>query len=231
MLVIKFDGTTIVSTYGPAPGSIIPQMFVQFRASTFDLFTSPLSNATVNITVSNNDTVVAATFNSSVGMASVLGLTEADLSTVVVTFVPGKLPTRLDISSINLTVTGDPATSIFLPSMTLPPTASLPIFSPALSSPPSPVEASDHHMLVVEAVGITIGLSLGLTVVAVLGYLYWRRRRRRRPPEDCEGEATSQPSHALPTSQSQTTSTVVRASRVFGPHTHKKNQREKSWFP
>ncbi|KAH0583087.1 hypothetical protein H2248_010973 [Termitomyces sp. 'cryptogamus'] len=164
-------------------------------------------------------------------MASVLGLTEADLSTVVVTFVPGKLPTRLDISSINLTVTGDPATSIFLPSMTLPPTASLPIFSPALSSPPSPVEASDHHMLVVEAVGITIGLSLGLTVVAVLGYLYWRRRRRRRPPEDCEGEATSQPSHALPTSQSQTTSTVVRASRVFGPHTHKKNQREKSWFP
>ncbi|KAG6872897.1 hypothetical protein C0995_005303 [Termitomyces sp. Mi166 len=229
--VINSNGTTLVSTHGPAHGSIIPQMFVQFRASGFSLSTSAFSNATTNITVSNNDTVVAATFNSSVGIVSVLNLQEVELSTVVITFVTDGLPTRLDISSITLTVTGNPyATSVFLPSITLPPTATLPIFeTPPPPSSPTPVEASsDNHTFVAEAVGITLGLSLGLTVVAVLGYLFWRRRRRRRPPEDSDSEVLPQPSRFLSTSQSQTTTMMAGsgwASHAFGPQVQKQNRK------
>ncbi|KAG6834318.1 hypothetical protein H0H93_010504 [Arthromyces matolae] len=115
--------------------------------------TSPFANATTNITISNNGTVLAAVFNSSVGMVSILNLVESQLSTVAITFIPVALPTRLDIGNITLTVTGNPSTSAFLPTMTLPPSASLPIFGSATPTPtPTPVKAaSNHHTLVIEA--------------------------------------------------------------------------------
>jgi len=193
--VLDLNGTTLVSTNGPAPDanniSIIPQMFFRFRASSLYLSTSSLSNATANITVSNNGIIISKVFNSSVGMVAVLGLREPEISTVAITFIPDALPARLDIGNLILRVTDDPATSVFLPSMMLPPTASLPTFGrpePTTSSMPNQGDA--QRTLIAEAVGITIGLSFGLTAVAVLAYIFWRRRRRRRPPGDSDSEAS-----------------------------------------
>ncbi|GLB41581.1 hypothetical protein LshimejAT787_1001810 [Lyophyllum shimeji] len=193
--VLDLNGTTLVSTSGPAPDSsntsIIPQMFFQFRASALHLSTSSLSNATTNITVSNNGTIIAKVFNSSVGMVAVLNLRESEISTVAVTFIPDAFPARLDIGNLVLSVTGDPATSAFLPSMTLPPTASLPAFGtplPTTSSAPDP--GTTKRTLIAQAVGITLGLSFGLTAVAVIAYICWRRRRRRRLPGDGDSEAS-----------------------------------------
>ncbi|KAF8075195.1 hypothetical protein FPV67DRAFT_1381461, partial [Lyophyllum atratum] len=180
--VIDLNGTTLVSTNGPAPDrdsiSIIPQMFFKFRASALYLSTSFQSNATTNITVSNNGTIRSAVFNSSAGMVFILNLVESEISTVAVTYVPEAFPARLDIGDLLLTVTDDPATSVFLPSMTLPPTASLPtIGSPEPTISSVPVRDNAKRTLIAQAVGITLGLSLGLTAVAVLAYIFWRRRR------------------------------------------------------
>ncbi|KAI6023347.1 hypothetical protein EDC04DRAFT_300553 [Pisolithus marmoratus] len=45
--------TAVISTNGPIPeaGNVIPQVFLTFRASNLYLYPSPLSNATVNITL------------------------------------------------------------------------------------------------------------------------------------------------------------------------------------
>lgn len=106
------------------------------------------------------------------------------------------------------------ATSVFLPSMTLPPSPTLPIFtSAAPSSSPLP-SSSNHSTLVAEAAGITIGLAVGLTAFAVLGYLFWRRRQRRRPQEDDENEVTARPSPPLPSGQPQAMTTVSELGRA-----------------
>ncbi|KAF5379405.1 hypothetical protein D9615_006494 [Tricholomella constricta] len=215
--VISLKDATFVSTNGPAPGvDIVPQMFFRFRganpqssklsrntdilwrskASAFYLSTSSLSNATTNITVSNNGTTSAAAFNSSVGIVSVYNLPESTISTVAITFIPDASPTRLDIGDIILTVAGEPVTSIIFPTETLPPTASLPTFgTPSPTSAPTPVQASSNRRLIAQAVGITLGLSLGLTTVAVLLYVFWRHRRRRRPPGDSDSETSRSTTH------------------------------------
>ncbi|RDB18528.1 hypothetical protein Hypma_000235 [Hypsizygus marmoreus] len=200
--IIDLHKQTFVSTNGPAPASanIIPQMFLRFRASALYLSTSALSNSTTNITVSNNGTSTAAVFNSSVGVIAVINLPEAETTTVAITYIPdadAPFPSRLDIGSLMLTVSDNPATSVFLPSMTLPPSSAPPTFTPhptstntpSQSAEPQPQSASNRTKIA-EAVGITIGLGLGLTAFSVLGYVCWRRRRRRRPPGEGDSESS-----------------------------------------
>ncbi|KAF8888131.1 hypothetical protein BD779DRAFT_1440319 [Infundibulicybe gibba] len=188
---VSVDGRPITFTTGPdvLDGDIIPQLFIRIRASALYLTTS-FSNATTNITVSANNAVVTQQFNSSVGLVNILNLTEDEITMVVLTFVPGSIPTRLEITSLTVTVTGAPPTSSFLPSMTTPPSASLPTYFPASSTSTSVTSSSSsptasrppavsNRTKIAEAVGLTVGLGLGLTAVFVLSFCYWRRRRRR----------------------------------------------------
>ncbi|KAG6877536.1 hypothetical protein C0993_006229 [Termitomyces sp. T159_Od127] len=116
--------------------------------------------------------------------------------------------------------------------MTLPPSPTLPIFSSAAPSSALPLP-SNHGKLVAEAVGITIGLSLGLTAVVVLGCILWRRRKRWRPREDSEDDAAARPSRSLPPRESKAKATTIvseagRKSRASKPKAQKKDGEEKS---
>jgi len=190
--VMNINGTNVVSTDGPdaEEANIIPQMFFQFRASALYLTTSVLSNATANLTVFAGSTVIPATLNTSVGLVDIVNLIESDITTLTITFVPGPIPSRLDIGSLWLAVTNDTATSSFLPSMTLPPSMSLPTFTPPSSTASSTSSASSstssasntrtqiHKKLIKDALGLVLGLGLGLTFLTGIGLYYWKRRRR-----------------------------------------------------
>ncbi|KAF9465528.1 hypothetical protein BDZ94DRAFT_1253330 [Collybia nuda] len=199
--LVDLGGATFVSTTGPDPATegANPQMFFQFRASAMYFTTSPLSNATANINISANGTTVATTFDSSVGSVAAVSLRDSAITTVVITFFPVDSYSRLDIGNFTLTVVDNPASTVVFPSMTLPPTASLPtVISPSnaptssLSPSPSPVQGVSNRVKVGEAVGIVLGLGLGLTAVAVVLYIIWRRRRLRDPHEtDSEASTTS----------------------------------------
>ncbi|KAJ3807948.1 hypothetical protein F5876DRAFT_47061 [Lentinula aff. lateritia] len=188
--VLSSGGGTIVSTEGAGPlgANIIPQMFLQFRASALFLSTSPSSNASFEIAVSAGNTSVSVLANSSIGVAAILNLPENEITTLSLTFILGQLPAHLDIGTITITVTDNSSISSVLPTPTLPPTISLPSFISSTSSslpsgtstPSSQSSDSSHKQLVTDAVGLTVGLGIGLTLVASLGYYTWKRRRRRQ---------------------------------------------------
>ena len=122
-----------VFTSGPDPASqsIIPQLFFQFRgqkstleahfstffcwppmlsyecnvlASALYILTSPLSNATVNITVSANGVAISNLFNSTIGSASVVSLPQNSTTTLSATFVPALSPTLFGVQALLITV-------------------------------------------------------------------------------------------------------------------------------
>ncbi|PFH50217.1 hypothetical protein AMATHDRAFT_61397 [Amanita thiersii Skay4041] len=196
------DGLMVVTTNGTRASDlrVVPQVLFRVQASAVYLTTSRLSNATVVVAAKN----ISSTFNSSVGSIpdsiSIHNLVETELTDVVVSFVPdiSGLPTRLDLSFVVVTISAN-VSSIALPTMTLPPTVTLPTVTTAFSSSStstttnsnsssisatSSASASElsaaHRLLVAHAVGITLGLGLGLTALSVLMYILWRWWRRRR---------------------------------------------------
>ncbi|KAF4611122.1 hypothetical protein D9613_007176 [Agrocybe pediades] len=187
-----------ISTFGPSSTSnnIIPQFFFSFRAFELHLTTSPSSNATVNVTVSSNGIVVSSVFNSSVGSVSIVNLPENDTSVMTINYISSSIPTRLDLEALEITVLANATITSFLPTPTLPISISLPTFttpsSTLSSSATSTSNAAQGHgtskKMIAEAVGLTVGLGLGLTIVATLIFYYWRRRRRREA--DVPMEAT-----------------------------------------
>ncbi|KAG7096355.1 hypothetical protein E1B28_003799 [Marasmius oreades] len=184
---LDVDGLTVVSTDGPSEGgvNIVPQMFFSFRASNLFMTTSPLSNVSINVTVLTGNVTVNAMANSSLGSLAVVNLQETDTTTISITYVPDlQMPARLDIGNITIMVKNDSVSSSFLPTQTLPPSISLPTVIPTSSSSNSatPTTTSDNtkKKLVAHAVGLTIGLGLGLTAVACVIYMLWRRRRRKQ---------------------------------------------------
>ncbi|KAJ7575767.1 hypothetical protein C8J56DRAFT_801155 [Mycena floridula] len=186
--VTDVDGASVVSTNGPsdAENDILPQMFFSFRASTIFVQTSSLSNAIVNLTIFAGNVAITAVINSSLGNFTVVQLPEDEVTTLSLTFIAGA-PSRLDIGNIIITVPDPTATSSFLPTQTLPPPIILPSFVPPSSALPSAtasllptsttIPSLSLKRLVVLAVGLVVGLGLGLTVLAAALWLLWRRRR------------------------------------------------------
>ncbi|KAJ7582201.1 hypothetical protein C8J56DRAFT_245022 [Mycena floridula] len=187
--VTDVDGASVVSTNGPsdAENDIIPQMFFSFKASTIFVQTSSLSNATVNLTVFAGNVAVTAVIDSSLRNFTVVQLPEDEVTTLSLTFIAGA-PSRLDIGDIIITVSDPTASSSFLPTQTLPPSIILPSFVPPSSAPiptatASPLPTSttisslSHKRLVALAVGLVVGLGLGLTILAAALWFLWRRRR------------------------------------------------------
>ncbi|KAJ7027876.1 hypothetical protein C8F04DRAFT_964615 [Mycena alexandri] len=180
-------GIPVVSTTGPAPNGadIVPQMFMAFRASALFMSTSVASNASANFTVSSASVTASRLINSGDGLVAIVGLVETDLTTLTITFIPGQDTTQLDIGSITITVTDPGSTSSFLPTMTLPPSMSLPTFIPqsttSSSASPSPSKSpqtSSHHAQLAEALGLVLGLGVGLSIIAGAILSWWKRRRR-----------------------------------------------------
>ncbi|KAI6164507.1 hypothetical protein EDD17DRAFT_1474363 [Pisolithus thermaeus] len=110
--------TTVISTSGPIPqaGNVIPQMFLTFQGNTslplcissssLYLYPSPLSNATVNFTLTAepSDTSITSMVNTSISIIMAVGLPLTQMTTLGVTYIPGDLPTRFDVESITLVV-------------------------------------------------------------------------------------------------------------------------------
>ncbi|KAJ8095305.1 hypothetical protein PM082_010528 [Marasmius tenuissimus] len=136
--------------------------------------TSPLSNASFNVTVSSGGMVANAVANSSIGRFAVVNLNDNDITTLSITYVPSEISSRLDIGNITITVLN---TSII-------PTSSSATPTPTNSD--NNAAAEKKKKLISTAVGLTLGLGLGLTAVTCAIYLLWRRRRRRK--RDASGE-------------------------------------------
>ncbi|KAJ6561149.1 hypothetical protein DFH09DRAFT_1316266 [Mycena vulgaris] len=189
--VSNVAGIPTVSTGGPDPegANIVPQMFLAFRASALYMSTSVTSNATANFTVSSLSNSVTKMVDSTAGLVAIVNLVESELTTLVITFIPGRNASQLDIGSILMTVTDPTETTSFLPTMTLPPSMTLPTFFPqsttssSLSASPSasssPVRSLAHRTEIAEAIGLVLGLGIGLTLIAGATFYWWRRRRRR----------------------------------------------------
>jgi len=190
-------GTQVMSTNGPDPaaGDVIPQMFLSFRATAIYIYTSQFSTATVNVTLSSTPLVTTHTdmeVNSSVGLIGVVGLSQDIVFTLAITYVPDSDVQdgdggRLDIQSIVITVPNVRATSSILPSMILPTTSTLPIFSSSHSQTPTISPAAHKHPK-----GAIIGESLGsvfgaiILVSAGVALVFWTRRRKRMKTEASE---------------------------------------------
>lgn len=197
--LVDVNGSSVVSTNGPSVegANLIPQMFLRFRATSLFMTTSPLSNATMNITVFTGTTVISQVANSSLGLLLVVNLNEENTTTLSITYISDQdatgtiIPSRLDIGSITVSVSNPSASSSILPTQTLPPSISLPVVLPTStsSSTPSPSATqqpsnnNNRKSLIANAVGLTLGLGLGLTAVACIAYVFWRRRRRMRKRE------------------------------------------------
>ncbi|KAJ3755819.1 hypothetical protein EV360DRAFT_49055 [Lentinula raphanica] len=203
--VLTLGGQTVVSTEGAGSqgANVIPQMFLQFPSALY-FTTSASSNATFQIAVSAGSVSISASANSSIGEAAIVNLPENETTTLSLTFTPGQLPSRLDVGNITISVTNNSSISSILPTPTLPPSVSLPSFvsstatASSTSSPSSTSssQSSNHKQLVADAVGFTVGLGLGLTLITALVYYIWRRRRRRqddtewRPTGNTQGQRT-----------------------------------------
>ncbi|KAJ7849945.1 hypothetical protein B0H14DRAFT_2355859 [Mycena olivaceomarginata] len=179
--VSAIAGIPTVSTTGPAPdgGEIVPQMFMAFRASALYMSTSASSNATANFTVTSASLTLSRVINSAAGLIAIVDLVASELTTLTITYVPGTDVAQLDIGSILVTVTDPAVTSSFLPTMTLPPSMSLPTFIPKSTSSPSATPRSlTHRAQIAEALGLVLGLGVGLSLIAGTAFFWWRRRRR-----------------------------------------------------
>ncbi|KAJ6624845.1 hypothetical protein B0H10DRAFT_1784038 [Mycena sp. CBHHK59/15] len=193
--IYDLAGADIVSTDGPDPegANIVPQMFISFRASALYLGTSVLSNATANFTVSSPTSSISTSVDTSADLVAIVGLVESQLTTLTITFIPqtGQNVSQLDIGSILMTVTDPTDTTSFLPTMTLPPSISLPTFIPqstssssgSASSTSSPAASSthstSHRAQIAEALGLVLGLG-ALVLIMGTALFYWRQRRRQK---------------------------------------------------
>ena len=108
MALAEASSGTVTSTFGPTSsgGNLIPQLFLVLRGTSFVLTTSPLSNATANVTVlaSPSDVFVSTAFNSSAGSISAVNLPPDQDVTLAVTYISSQngTPTRLDIDSVTV---------------------------------------------------------------------------------------------------------------------------------
>ncbi|KAF8997852.1 hypothetical protein BDQ17DRAFT_1428752 [Cyathus striatus] len=191
--IVNSTGGALVSTDGPDPAAnnIIPQMFLRIQAKTIFLQPSIFSNATANITVSESDITVSTLFNTSLGPATILNLNSSVTTMVAISYVeisedPDAI---LEVEGLIITVDDDTPSSSILPTQTLPPSISMPTFSPpsptSTPSPsPTPPPSPSRRRMIAEAVGLTVGLGLGLTALSAAAFYYWRRRRRERLQTD-----------------------------------------------
>ncbi|KJA28216.1 hypothetical protein HYPSUDRAFT_809084 [Hypholoma sublateritium FD-334 SS-4] len=162
-----------VATTGPSPNSsnIVPQLFFQFQATDLFLTTLPSSNATVNLTASSNGTSVSTLFNTTLGMAAIVNLPENVVSQLTITFIPSNVSTQFVLQGIAITTPQNGTITSILPTQTLPPSISLPPFT-------TPTSGSAKRKRIAEAVGLTVGLGLGLTLLFSGTFYYWKRQRR-----------------------------------------------------
>ncbi|KAK7031485.1 hypothetical protein R3P38DRAFT_817121 [Favolaschia claudopus] len=184
------SGIPTVTTRGAAPegAELVPQMFLSFRASALYMFTSGVSNASANFTVTSSSLTLSRVVDTAVGLVAIVNLNETQLTSLTISFMPGQNASRLDIGSILVTVPDAQATSSFLPTLTLPPSISLPTFIPqtttaSSSSSPSPTSTPrslSHRAQIAEALGLVLGLGVGLTLLAIVAFFWWKRRRRLR---------------------------------------------------
>ncbi|KAI9567073.1 hypothetical protein HD554DRAFT_2110289 [Boletus coccyginus] len=148
-------GTTVVYTHGPVPqaGNVIPQVFLNFRASSLYLRTTSSSNATVNLTLTAEPTDVSITtqVNTSINLIATVGIPETQTTTLGITFLPGDLPTRFDIQSITLVVANASATSSFLPPPSLPVASSPPTVVPSLTISSAPNSGASNKAAIIGA--------------------------------------------------------------------------------
>ncbi|KAH8810391.1 hypothetical protein DL96DRAFT_1535949 [Flagelloscypha sp. PMI_526] len=183
-----------VEVFTPGPSAndayIIPQMFLRFRASTIIMMTSQDSTASANVTISTPDgRQVSTKVNTTIGNIVVSNLDETMETSLVVTYLPQDNMSGsqriLGIQRILLTISGNvTATASFLPSATLPPATMLPTFTPTVTPTPGSQRSMSEQQKLALEIGLPVGIGLGLTLLAVLAFL-WRRRlqRRRKPPE------------------------------------------------
>ncbi|KAL1741074.1 hypothetical protein HDZ31DRAFT_67295 [Schizophyllum fasciatum] len=161
----------VIATNGTSDDAllIVPQMFMQFRASALRLATSALSTADVRVLVSQRNSRLAQNVTSRTGLIAVIGL-------------DGRAPATAPAS--------------YLPPPSAPPPASLPSF-PATSASGGPTVVvsqppAGHGRDLAYPLGLTLGLGLGLTLLAVGAYIVWRRRRlsaRTRREEEVQEHA------------------------------------------
>ena len=86
----------------------------------------------------------------------------------------------------NLALMIIPRTSTsFLPTFSDPPTNALPTFipPPPNPSPSAPSNRTSKNMMIAQAIGITVGISLGLTALAALAFYCWKRWRPQKVDE------------------------------------------------
>ncbi|KZT07210.1 uncharacterized protein LAESUDRAFT_698998 [Laetiporus sulphureus 93-53] len=187
--IITLPGVTptsdFVSTSGPTNGSgnIIPQLFLDFRGTALHIYTSSRSNATANITLSTEDPTISITtaVNTSAGLISVIGLPEGQTTTLTITYTATNESALLDILNITI-ITPYNDTSVF-PTTTLPPSTSIPSFSPTVSVGPAQQAVKRSQTasdIVAEVLGALLGLVLG--VLGAMGIGYYRRKHRRSTP-------------------------------------------------
>ncbi|KAF8637493.1 hypothetical protein AX17_002797 [Amanita inopinata Kibby_2008] len=191
------DGHKLMTTNGTDPMNlaIVPQILFRVQASAVFITTSRLSNATAALSAVD----ASATFNSSLGSApnsiAIFNLRQNEVTNITLSFVPDdnandvlRPSSRLDLSSVVILIS-DRVSPIALPTMTVPPSATLPTALPEsttsgeISLPlisPSATGSSGRNKLVADAVGITIGLGFGLTILTLVAYASWRRWRGRK---------------------------------------------------
>ncbi|KAF9528905.1 hypothetical protein CPB83DRAFT_853404 [Crepidotus variabilis] len=173
------------SAIGPSTEvrNIIPQMFFQFQASKLHMAASSASNATINITLSSNGISLTSTFNSSMGSASIINLPQNRITLLTLSLNPSPVSTIFELTSISITIPSDANTTSLLPAPTIPRSASLPSvstsFSAVVGATSVPPKSHASKTMIGQAVGLTVGLGLGLTLITIAIFLWWRRRRRK----------------------------------------------------
>ncbi|KAJ7282020.1 hypothetical protein C8J57DRAFT_1299194 [Mycena rebaudengoi] len=155
-------------------------------ASALYVTTSTSSNASANFTVASPSISLSSVVDTSAGLIAIINLVESELTTLTITFIPGESNSQLELGSMLMTVTNATATSSFLPTMTLPPSMSLPTFiihstssSPSPSSTNSP-QGSNHKKQITIALSLVLGLGVGLSIILGTAFFYWRKRKRQR---------------------------------------------------
>ncbi|KAI6122614.1 hypothetical protein EDD16DRAFT_1570044 [Pisolithus croceorrhizus] len=156
-------------------------MFLTFRASSLYLYPSPLSNATVNFTLTAepSDASITSMVNTSISIIMAVGLPLTQMTTLGITYIPGDLPTRFDVESIVLVVANASETASYLPSLALPSSSTPPLFTSS-SSPTSSQTSSGVSEVTI--LGATLGSVLGglVILVIVLSVALYRRRVKSR---------------------------------------------------
>ncbi|KAG2144280.1 hypothetical protein DEU56DRAFT_732819 [Suillus clintonianus] len=187
----SINGTPAIATgtTGPIPqtGNTVPQLFLTFRASALYLLTSPLSNATVNFSLTADPSGVTITKQVNTNISKIIiadNLPETQTTTLGVTFLQGPSLTRFDVESITLNVTNSSATSSYLPTLSLPTSS----FPPSISPTSTSTVNSNTNQRTVTIVGATLGGVLGPLAISSAGIFVYRRWRRRRIKRS-EGDA------------------------------------------